>query len=1062
MEACTAQLRHRARLGLGLAQSSIGPSCSGRTFCAVQTVPARSYSSAALPEQKLADMHSLQVKSEVLRFFNRTNAMLVNSFPTLKGTVPRQQQQQPPQQQQQLEWARGSSTGYSMYVDAFTHTLAESGDIPRYHGDSEGVCFAAVEAMDAVERSLQHKPLSKQDEYEKRKWNQQLQSEIRSAEEAMRKYKFVKDSAVERGDITSLPNGKRLLSQWYKPLLSAIKLEQEQWEEANTNSAKRAMARPDHHSHFLLKVKPEKLAVITMHALTSELISKTGSALLSKASMAVGRAVQLQYNMDTMQAELSGRNKTARTRRKKMMAAQECLLNIMDLLRMDTANAKLAFETADVKGEYKVAKMSIEPGKMRARQMRIASRSHAMAEELTWPTTSVAKLGSALVACLLQTAMVEVPEDPSRPGGPMRQEPAFRHSVEWSNPMNNRPQHYIRRYGVISAHPEVFNSLLKGASIRDITVSRYFPMVVPPLPWVAHDTGGHLTLRCLVMRTRGDRNQRHLLRQTDREMANGGAGMRGVYEALTALGSVGWKVNKEILQVVEKAWAQGGAIADLPIRESLPLPPRPPDRFRLVCEDGQMLCKFAGPSFHEERAYKQEAAKVKKKNYERHSLKCDMEYKLQVARETKDEPVIYFPHNVDFRGRAYPMHPYLSHLGPDVCRALLQFSEARPLGEKGLDWLFIQAANLYGANKMSLEDRRQYIVERLDKVRDSARNPMAGEQWWAEADEPWQCLAVCMDIVRAIDSGDPASYMSHLPVHQDGSCNGLQHYAALGRDAKGARAVNITDVDKPQDVYSGIAELVAEQVMKDAEEGMVPAKLLVGNVDRKLVKQTVMTSVYGVTFIGAREQIANRLRERGWEDDRLVYQASKYGAKVTMTKLHEMFVSAKNIMNWLGSCARAVAAKGHSVEWVTPLGLPVVQPYRRTGTKVVKTVLQRMAVRVHQEDDLPVMKQRQKSAFPPNYIHSIDSTHMMMTAIECRNRGLSFAGVHDSFWTHAGTIHVMNEVLREKFLELHSRPLLEELHTQLTERFPDAEIPDVPEQGDLKLEEIHKAKYFFS
>ena len=29
----------------------------------------------------------------------------------------------------------------------------------------------------------------------------------------------------------------------------------------------------------------------------------------------------------------------------------------------------------------------------------------------------------------------------------------------------------------------------------------------------------------------------------------------------------------------------------------------------------------------------------------------------------------------------------------------------------------------------------------------------------------------------------PADYLCALPVHQDGSCNGLQHYAALGRDA---------------------------------------------------------------------------------------------------------------------------------------------------------------------------------------------------------------------------------------------------------------------------------------
>jgi DNA-directed RNA polymerase len=42
-------------------------------------------------------------------------------------------------------------------------------------------------------------------------------------------------------------------------------------------------------------------------------------------------------------------------------------------------------------------------------------------------------------------------------------------------------------------------------------------------------------------------------------------------------------------------------------------------------------------------------------------------------------------------------------------------------------------------------------------------------------------------------------------VVQDGSCNGLQHYAALGRDRHGAESVNLIAGDKPADVYSGIA-----------------------------------------------------------------------------------------------------------------------------------------------------------------------------------------------------------------------------------------------------------------
>ena len=62
-----------------------------------------------------------------------------------------------------------------------------------------------------------------------------------------------------------------------------------------------------------------------------------------------------------------------------------------------------------------------------------------------------------------------------------------------------------------------------------------------------------------------------------------------------------------------------------------------------------------------------------------------------MAKDLKDEEAIYYPHNVDFRGRAYTMHPHLNHLGADHCRGLLVFAEARPLGKDGLRWLFTQA-----------------------------------------------------------------------------------------------------------------------------------------------------------------------------------------------------------------------------------------------------------------------------------------------------------------------------------------------------------------------------------
>lgn len=54
--------------------------------------------------------------------------------------------------------------------------------------------------------------------------------------------------------------------------------------------------------------------------------------------------------------------------------------------------------------------------------------------------------------------------------------------------------------------------------------------------------------------------------------------------------------------------------------------------------------------------------------------------------------------------------------------------------------------------------------------------------WWSKSEEPWQTLAGCMEIANALKSPNAEEYVSRYPIHQDGSCNGLQHYAALGRD----------------------------------------------------------------------------------------------------------------------------------------------------------------------------------------------------------------------------------------------------------------------------------------
>ena len=75
-----------------------------------------------------------------------------------------------------------------------------------------------------------------------------------------------------------------------------------------------------------------------------------------------------------------------------------------------------------------------------------------------------------------------------------------------------------------------------------------------------------------------------------------------------------------------------------------------------------------------EEEYKKQRARIQRINYNLHSLRCDTIYKLQVAKEFLGKD-FYVPNNIDFRGRVYPIPPHLNHLGSDMCRSLLMFSE---------------------------------------------------------------------------------------------------------------------------------------------------------------------------------------------------------------------------------------------------------------------------------------------------------------------------------------------------------------------------------------------------
>lgn len=627
-------------------------------------------------------------------------------------------------------------------------------------------------------------------------------------------------------------------------------------------------------------------------------------------------------------------------------------------------------------------------------------------DDETWERRILTHLGARLLWLLIGTASVASYDDPFKL--------AFLHQRRWIDKHKSVAQ--------VRLSDAAWRIIEDGHQIRQHLRPRYLPMVVAPYPWSEHAEGGYVRVRTPFI-AKPTRDQKDALNESN---------LSQVYECLTAVNDAAWRINARVLDVVKHLWNAGGGVVGIPHRDNLPLPPKPHN-----FEDKDARQRW-----------KRDAAEIYSRNVDLRGERCEFVAKLAIAEQFQGR-TFWMPHQLDFRGRVYPIPPHLNHQGDDVCRGLLEFADNKAVvDDDSMYWLKVHAANCYGFDKASFDDRVGWTDEHLSAIRRMADDPIGNEAWHL-ADKPFQFLAACF----ALTDPDAASC---LPVQLDGTCNGLQHYAALGRDPVGAAVVNLLPAGQPSDIYSNVAEAVRKLIAQDMHAGNEIASAVFDQIDRKVVKRPVMTSVYGVTNSGAQDQISEEINVPA----DLRYKASQYLARITLDAIGQVCVGARQIMDWLNQCGRVITQDGHVIRWDSPLGFPVVQPYRNWGTLRITTVMQRITM-VDKDIRVPVAVGKQVDGFAPNFIHSLDATHMFMTARACHQQGIAFAAVHDSYWTHAATASQMGQILREQFVELHSQPILKNLHQQFTDRY-QIDLPQPPESGDLDLHQVLNSPYFFS
>lgn len=627
----------------------------------------------------------------------------------------------------------------------------------------------------------------------------------------------------------------------------------------------------------------------------------------------------------------------------------------------------------------------------------------------------------------------------------------------------------------------------------------YSPCVVQPRDWKSPKDGGYYMPE--VSRTLplvNTNRRRHLKRMTKEQMPQ-------VYAAVNALQAVEWEINTDVLEVA-KAVREADLGLAMPQTSPFVAPesPVPPEFDGL--RGAELKAAMHPDQYAEFSDWKDESRKVHELENTRASKFLTMNRTLKAADDFKRYPKMHFVYTVDSRGRVYCRSTQASPQGDDLQKALARFHNAKELGEHGRYWLAVQGANTWGEDKAPFDDRVAFIESMEEDIRDIATDPLTFTEW-AGADEPWQFLSWALEwnaLLEWEDAGKPAAeFSSKTAVAQDGSCSGIQHYSAMLRDRRGGAEVNLTDAGAPQDIYRAVAEVTerkmqeivngeSELEVKQQGKAMPQDKLqafckawLGFGINRDLTKRPVMILPYGGTHDSTKKYTEEYLSDleqaenvKAKAEKRLPNPVHPFGdraselprgqavaifASVLWKSIGEVVVAAKEGMKFIQRVVAEVAKEDKAVEWTTPTGFIVEQCLFEQSSKQVKTKLLGGISPSLAADGDKISVKDMRSSSAPNFVHSMDASHLVMACNRMKDKGIdSIAVVHDSFGTHAGDTQVLRESLSDTLIELYSNNVLEDLKASAEDTIKGEIDIDVPFIGTLDLEETRRSLYAFA
>jgi len=626
----------------------------------------------------------------------------------------------------------------------------------------------------------------------------------------------------------------------------------------------------------------------------------------------------------------------------------------------------------------------------------------------------------------------------------------FRQVVPYISDSNNGSMMHLT--------PEFIDKLqtLMKNQVHMFTLFR--PMVVKPKPWTTGNLyrGGYLL----------DKTRRYPLIKglRKRDLTRlGNFNWNSVLPPINAIQETPWRVNPIMTEALDWAYNEyGGNIGKLVRNEEIPLPPMPENY------DSDPAVK---------KAHLHKVFLIHSQNREDTSRRIAAIMTISMAKSFQKYDAIYFPHNLDSRGRAYPLPAFLTPQGADYAKALLEFSTGEPVETQAqLDWVMISGANAYGNDKVSLQERVEWVHENESMILSIAQD-YKHDKRWMQASEPFQFLRFCFEWQTYRELG--YGFQSHMVCPVDATCSGLQHYAAMLKDEVGGRSVNLVPHLSRQDIYGDVASQV---IIKCVTDGSPVAKgWLQFGVDRKITKRQVMVVPYAGTFNSClsytKEAVYEKLKsgvKLPWnvDDEESTHARIVFLAKLIWSSIDDVVVKGKLGMKWLSKLASNWSKYANAnpdlkeydkrMSWVTPDGFEVVHYREDEKRTTIDTFLDGRVQLVVYDGTGKLSGNNMSLALAPNFVHSMDACHLRMTMVEALSKGItSFGMVHDSFGVHAKHMpNFIKHCVKPSFIKMYSE---HDVLQELADRYASViEVPAMVTKGELDLQGIQDSEFFFS